>query len=44
MDELLVGRLWMLGVLSMMFLFGVIALVGFVRAKRSGELYDDDTI
>ena len=38
MDEMLVGKLWMAGVLAMMSLFGIFALIGYVRAKREGEL------
>ena len=38
MDELFVARLWMVGVLAMMVLFGVIALVGYYRARSAGTL------
>ena len=38
MDDMLVGKLWMAGVLAMMSLFGIFALVGYVRAKKAGEL------
>ena len=38
MNEMFVGKLWMVGMLFMMCLFGVFALIGYVRAKRAGIL------
>ena len=38
MDEMLVGKLWMLGVLAMMVIFGVVAVVGYGRALSNGTL------
>lgn len=38
MDEMLVGKLWMAGVLAMMALFGIVAFIGYRRAKREGAL------
>jgi hypothetical protein len=38
MDEMLVGKLWMAGVLAMMCTFGVVGLIGYLRAKHKGEL------
>lgn len=40
MDEMLVAKLWMAGVLGMMTLFGIVALVGYLRAKRLGLLVE----
>lgn len=33
MEEIVVTRLWMAGVVSMMVIFAVIAVVGYVRNK-----------
>ena len=33
MEELAVTRLWMAGVVGMMALFGLVALVGYLRQK-----------
>ena len=38
MDEMFVARLWMLGVIAMMVVFGVTALIGYLRASRRGQL------
>jgi hypothetical protein len=38
MDEMLVGKLWMMGVLAMMAVFGFAAMIGYRRAKRNGLL------
>jgi len=35
MDEIVVTRLWMAGVVAMMLIFGVTALVGIARQKKN---------
>jgi len=37
MEELEVTRLWMAGVVSMMLVFAVVALVGYLYRRRSGH-------
>jgi hypothetical protein len=37
MDELIVTRLWMAGVVAMMLVFGVTAVIGVLRQKRERE-------
>lgn len=34
MEEIVVTRLWMGGVVAMMMLFGVVAVIGYVKSKR----------
>jgi len=40
MDELVVTRLWMAGVVTMMLVFGVTAVVGILRQKREQDIED----
>lgn len=37
MEEIVVTRLWMAGVVSMMLVFGVTAVIGLLRQKRKQE-------
>lgn len=37
MDEIVVTRLWMAGVVAMMLVFGVTAVIGVVRQKRKQD-------
>lgn len=37
MDEIIVTRLWMAGVVAMMVVFGVVAVVGVLRQGRDSE-------
>lgn len=37
MDELVVTRLWMAGVVAAMAVFGIIAMVGYFRQKSDGD-------
>lgn len=38
MNEMFVAKLWMVGVLAMMLLFGIVAVVGYYHARRAGTL------
>lgn len=37
MDEIVVTRLWMAGVVSMMAVFAIIAVIGYLRQKSAGK-------
>jgi len=37
MDEIVVTRLWMAGVVSMMAIFAVIAVIGYMRNKPEND-------
>jgi hypothetical protein len=41
MDEIVVTRLWMAGVVAMMLVFGITALVGLARQKNSDKTKGD---
>ena len=41
MDEIIVTRLWMAGVVAMMLAFGITALIGLSRQKKSGAPKSD---
>lgn len=41
MDELVVTRLWMAGVVAMMLVFGITALVGISRQKNNDKKTGD---
>ena len=41
MDEIVVQRLWMAGVVAAMAVFGVIALIGYYRQGRHNDEGDD---
>jgi hypothetical protein len=41
MDEIVVTRLWMAGVVAMMLMFGITALVGIARQKNSNKTNKD---
>jgi hypothetical protein len=41
MDEIVVTRLWMAGVVAAMAVFGVIALVGYYRQSNDSNEDDD---
>ena len=44
MEELVVTRYWMAGVMAIMIIFGAISVVGiFVRNKREGAASGSDT-
>ena len=40
MDDLAVTRVWMAGVVGMMLLFGVIALIGYIKKPKEDEAND----
>jgi len=41
MEEIVVTRLWMAGVVAAMVVFGVIALIGYRRHDNNSESNDD---
>jgi hypothetical protein len=41
MDEIVVTRLWMAGVVAMMLVFGITALVGLARQKNNDKTSGD---
>lgn len=41
MDELVVTRLWMAGVVGAMVVFGIAALIGYLKQAKSG--HDDQS-
>ena len=41
MDEIVVTKLWMAGVVTMMVVFAVIAVIGYLRQKPNNENAQD---
>jgi hypothetical protein len=41
MDEIVVTRLWMAGVVAMMLVFGITALVGLARQNNNDKTSED---
>jgi hypothetical protein len=41
MEELIVTRLWMAGVVAAMAVFGIIALVGYLRQNKNSDDNND---
>ena len=42
MEDLAVTRLWMAGVVAAMAVFGIIAIVGYLRQKKSADASENE--